>query len=630
VNKRQNVKYYLAFSVALITFAIYVPALQNDFIDNWDDNIYVTENAHIRSIDLKLLQWAFLGFFQGNWHPLTVISHAADYAVWGLNPFGHHLTNIVLHAANTFLVIILLINLLEALQRSAIKKSTLWAFLTERTMFITAGTTGLLFGLHPVHVESVAWIAERKDLLCALFFLLSIITYTTYVQTLRDQSTQKKALPYFLNRHYVLTVVFFILALLSKPMAVTLPVVLLILDWYPFNRMQSVKTFQSALIEKIPFITLSLISSILAILAQGAQGALMPLESVPLSTRILVGAKALVMYLWKMVWPLNLIPLYSYSPKRVSLGSMEYFSAIVLVVACTAASVSLVKKQKLWLAVWGYYVVTLLPVLGIVQVGSQLMADRYTYLPSLGPLLTMGLFAALIAEKVHTIKQRRPIAAVFSVVVALSVLVSLSYLTVKQIVVWKNSITLWSCVIDKQPYPVLFPFKKRVESFHKKGQWSEEIQDYDAIISLDPSDGEAYYNRGVVFHKMGQLDRAKKDYDTAIAKQPFSPEAYNNRGVVYITLGLFDKAIEDLNHSIAINPQRADVHNSRGFAYLSIHQYEKALKDFNTAVNVDSNYVMAYLNRGKLYLRTGQTGLARADFKKACDLGDKDACSALR
>jgi protein O-mannosyl-transferase len=629
VHKRQNVKYYLAFSIALITFVLYSSALQNDFIDNWDDNVYVTENTHIRSFDLRLFQWAFFSFLHGNWHPLTVISHAADYAVWGLNPFGHHLTNIALHAANTFLVIILLIKLLEALQQSAVKKSKLWAFLTVRTVFITAGTAGLLFGLHPVHVESVAWVAERKDLLCALFFLLSINTYSIYVQTLRDQSTRKNTLPYLLNRHYVFTVVFFTLALLSKPMAVTLPVVLLILDWYPFNRIHSVKTFQSALVEKIPFITLSIISSILAILAQGVQGALMPLEDVPLSTRILVGAKALVMYLWKMVWPLNVIPFYSYSPKRVSIGSLDYLSAIILVVACTAVSASIVKRQKLWLAVWGYYVVTLVPVLGIVQVGSQLMADRYTYLPSIGPFLVAGLFAALIAEKVNTIKKRRPIAVVSSVAVALIVLVSLSYLTVKQIAVWKNSITLWSCVIDKQPYPVIFPFKQRIEALHKKGQWSAEIQDYNAVISLDPSDGDAYYNRGVVFHKMGQLDMAEKDYDTAIAKQPFSPEAYNNRGVVFIMFGLFDKAIEDLNHSVAINPQRADVHNSRGFAYMSMHQYEKALKDFNTALTMDPNYVMAYLNRGKLYIRTGQKGLARADFQKACDLGDKDACSLL-
>jgi len=403
-------KYYVAFSIALITFALYIPALQNDFVDNWDDNVYVIDNAHIRSLDFALLRFSFFGFLHGNWHPLTVISHATDYAVWGLNPLGHHLTNNILHAANTFLVVLLVIKLLSALKQATIKKSSrLWTFATERAVLITAGTTGLLFGLHPVHVESVAWIAERKDLLCALFFLLSIIAYANYVLELNDKTVQKKALPFILNKRYLLTILFFILALLSKPMAVTLPIVLLILDWYPFNRIQSGKTFQVVLIEKIPLIALSFISSILAVLAQEAVGALMPFETVPLSTRILVGTKALIMYLWNMAWPMNLIPLYSYNPKRVSFGSLEYSSAVVLVAVFSVASMIFVKKQRLWPAIWGYYVVTLLPVLGIVQVGGQLMADRYTYLPSLGPFLIMGLFTAWITEEAKTGKWVRPI-----------------------------------------------------------------------------------------------------------------------------------------------------------------------------------------------------------------------------
>ena len=173
---KKSVQYSLAAAVALVTLLVYLPALQNDFV-TWDDDVYVYDNPFIRSFNLDFFQRAFLGFFTGNWHPLTWVSHAVDYAVWGLDPFGHHLTSIVLHALNTFLVVVLVLRLLNAFKERTAENGPS-SFLTERAVLITAGTTGLLFGIHPLHVESVAWVAERKDLLCALFFLLGIIQYT--------------------------------------------------------------------------------------------------------------------------------------------------------------------------------------------------------------------------------------------------------------------------------------------------------------------------------------------------------------------------------------------------------------------------------------------------------------------
>jgi tetratricopeptide (TPR) repeat protein len=591
-ERMRNVKYYLACSAALATFLVYLPALQNGFTD-WDDNTYVLTNPHIRSFDIAFFKWAFFHFYDCNWHPLTWISHAFDYAIWGLNPFGHHLVNIIFHAVNTFLVVILIIRFLEIYKETATKPG-LRPFLTERTMLIASGATGLLFGLHPLHVESVAWVAERKDLLCALFFLLSIMMYTNYARSVSNGTDNKKPASHFFNKQYVLALGLFIFALTSKPMAVTLPVILLLLDWHPFNRMQSLKSFRALVIEKLPFIALSLISSIVTILAQRAGGSLRSMEIIPLSTRLLVAAEALIAYLWKMLWPLNLVPYYPY-PKDVSLFSLKYIAAIALVIGITLACIVAAKKRKLWLSVWGYYVVTLIPVLGIVQVGGQSMAERYTYLPSLGPFLVIGLASAWISKKTDAGKKWGLIAKVIWISAVICALGSISYRTVEQIGIWKNGITLWDYVIEKEPEGVSI----------------------------------AYTNRGLEFEKIGQLDKAIEDYSKAIVLDPSAYIAYFNLGVVYFKTDLLDKAIGYFNRSIAVNPTYADAYSNRGIAYALLDQYGRALDDFNKAIELNQNFAAAYYNRGKLFYKAGQEELALADFQKSCDLGSKEGCNSL-
>ena len=379
-NKR-NLAYPIAGLAALLTFIVYSSTLHNGFV-YWDDDEYVLENLHIRSLDFAFFKWAFFNFYSANWHPLTWISHALDYAIWGLNPMGHHLTNNVFHAINTFLVVLLVVKLIKAVHDSpfTIRDSRLTSHYS-RFALIAAATTGLLFGLHPIHVESVAWIAERKDLLCALFYLLSVMAYVKY-RTYKSYTT------------YFLSLGFFFLALLSKPMAVSLPVVLLILDWYPFQKITSLKTFRTAFVEKLPFIALSSFSSIVTILAQGSAAVIRSAEFAPLSTRSFSAVKALAAYLYKIILPLNLLPFYPYALHPSSLF-FEYLLPIVLAIGITAGCISLAgRREKFWLCGWTYYVATLLPVLGIVQVGDQAMADRYMYLPSLGPFLVIGLTAA--------------------------------------------------------------------------------------------------------------------------------------------------------------------------------------------------------------------------------------------
>src|SRR5512144_2468518 len=329
-------KCLMAVSLAMVTLFVYLPALRNEFVGVWDDNIYIVENPHIRSLDAAFFHWAFLDFYASNWHPLTWISLAADYALWGPNPLGYHLTNIILHAFNTLAVVLLVIKLLQTAKERQTGPD-LPSFPGERTILLAAGVTGLLFGLHPLHVESVAWAAERKDLLCALFFLLCITSYAKYGESRQptaggrhaetEGGGEARGQKFFFNRHYLLAFGFFALALMSKPMAVSLPAILLILDWYPFGRLRSWRTFWSVSVEKLPFIALSLASSVVTVLAQSAGESVVSLELVPVSSRILVACRSLIAYLEKMLLPLNLVPFYPY-PRDVSLFSFRYLSAI--------------------------------------------------------------------------------------------------------------------------------------------------------------------------------------------------------------------------------------------------------------------------------------------------------------
>jgi protein O-mannosyl-transferase len=519
--------------MGLLTLLVYLPALRNDFV-YWDDNLYIFENPYIRSLNAAFFRWAFLDFHASNWHPLTWISHAVDYALWGLNPLGHHLTSIILHAINTALVVLLALRLL-GIARVRSTANTPTPFLNDRTVLITACVTGLLFGIHPVHVESVAWVAERKDLLCGLFFLLSIMMYMNYVSrqtstrikqktegSAQDEAGQSNR---FMNKHYLLTLGFFALALLSKPMAVTLPLVLLILDWYPLERIRSYSSLWAATIEKLPFFALSVSSSLITIVAQQAGNSTVSLEFVPLSSRLLVAVQSLVGYLEKMLWPLNLVPLYPY-PRYVSLSSFEYILAIGLVLGITIVCAIFAIKQRLWLSAWGYYVVTLVPVLGLIQVGNQSMADRYTYLPSIGPFLVVGLCSAWISDEVIKKEKTAISAKLLSISISLILVFSLSYLTVEQIGIWRSSLSLWTCVIEREPDRFPLAYNNRGMVFYHSGDFNKAIADFDKAVALDPQYAKAYYNRGSVFYKTGELEKSIIDFRKTISLDPLYYEAY--------------------------------------------------------------------------------------------------------
>lgn len=530
-----------AFLIAFITFAIYLPALQNGFV-NFDDNILVYENPNIKSIDSQLLGFGVTTMTE-MWVPLTMLSFAFDYAIWGLDPKGFHLTNIILHALNTILVFILTIRLTGNFEGRAGKKA------------IIAGTVAsLLFGIHPLRVESVAWVTERKDVLYAFFFLLSILAYTRYA------STSSKRLNY-----YGASFILFILALMSKPMAASLPFVLLILDFYPLRRLKienRLKSIRWVLFEKLPFLLSALLLSILIILPHPSADKIFTKEI--FTERIFLAAHSYIFYLAKILLPFNLAPLYPSLPS-INYFNLEYIASLILFFAITFFSLWSVKTNKLFAVVWLYYVVTLMPVIGIDKIATFAAADRYTYLPSLGPFFLAGLWIAVIFERCS---KRQWQALIIITLLLISFLV---IKTINQIDVWKDSITLWSHEIKIFPGKSLAAYNNRGKAYGSLGNYHEAIKDYNKVIELNPLYADGYHARGNIYFKLGNYQQAVGDYTFAIQlKTKYYKEAYSNRGIANYSIGDYQQAINDFDNAIMLDPQDKTAYYNRELVYQKV------------------------------------------------------------
>jgi Flp pilus assembly protein TadD len=599
---RKRLPLYVAAFVSLATFLVYLPVLWNNFV-LWDDDTYVIANVHIHSLNPAFFKWAFSSFYANNWHPLTWVSLALDYAVWGLNPLGYHLTNNIIHAVNTFLVVLLFIKILTILKERATRDETR-AFLNQRSITIAAGTTGLLFGLHPLHVESVAWIAERKDLLCGLFFLLSLSVYSEYIRgTVNGPAERKGAASAFSNKFYLASFIFFVLALLSKPMAVSLPVVLLMLDWYPFRRIRSLTSCVHSCVEKLPFLACSLLSSILTIMAQ--KGAMTMMTFVPLRERILVAAKAIQAYLTGMAAPVGLNAYYPYpSQQDITLLSPHYLFAVIFVIGITVIFLVAAKKQMLWLSAWGYYVVTLIPVIGIVQVGGQSMADRYTYLPSLGPFFIVGIIAAWAWAKTDSLKRRRVTVKGLTIFMSISIVISLSYITVRQIAVWRDSLTLFTDMVRKSPGAAM-PHDNLGATYLDQNRVDKAINEFTAALKIMPDYANAHYNLGTAYAKQNRLREAVTEFKAALRISPDYAEAHNNLGVAYADQNRLLEAVAEFNAALRIKPDYAEAHNNLGIAYGVQNRLREAVAEFNAALRIKPDYAEARYNLGITYERMG-------------------------
>ncbi|MBZ0220964.1 MAG: tetratricopeptide repeat protein [Candidatus Methylomirabilis sp.] len=506
-NKRNTRVLAVAAFSALAAFLVYAPSLWHGFV-NWDDPVYVLENPYIRSLDGPSVRFMLTSFYSANWHPLTLFSYALDYAIWGKDPFGYHLTNNVLHALNTGIAALL-----------AFRVASLAGI---KAPLLAAAVTAALFGLHPVHVESVAWVSERKDLLCAFFFLLAALSYLRYATASS-------------RGWYLASLALFALSLASKPMAVTFPVVLLILDLFPLGRLKDRPVM--ALLEKAPFFALSAASSVLTLLAQRSGGAIVPIEIYPLWMRIAGAIRALGFYVFKAVFPSGLAPFYP-MPGRSEVFDAYFYGAAALIAATILISIMSFRRFRGFSAAWLYFLAMLIPVIGLVQVGSQAAADRYTYLPLIGPFILSG---AGLSFLLGILKARR---AAYSAALAacVCVAIALASLTVRQAGFWRDSLTLWDRQLELYPGKLAHIYNLRGLAYDEKKMFREAIADFDYSIALKPSYAFAFNNRGNAYKSLGEFGNAIEDFKAAARLAPGLPEPYINLSAAYSEIGEMELA----------------------------------------------------------------------------------------
>ena len=612
----------LASVISLLTLISYLPALRNGFV-NWDDIPYILENNHIRSLDSEFMGWAIEGMVP-YWHPLTWISHAVDYGLWGLNPAGHHLTNIIFHALNAGIAVWLAVRLLEVVNESK-KRAGKAAVFDKQALLIAGGAAGLLFGIHPLHVESVAWISQRKDMLYCLLSMLAVLNYLRYARhKARTTGTGGTCQQFYFSKAYYATLTLFFLSLASKPMAVTLPVILLLLDWYPLERIVSRKSLPALIVEKIPFFVLSGAISLSTVLAhQTTAGGFISLEESPLASRTLVVFRGLMLYLWKIIAPFDLLPIYPY-PGDISLADPVYLAAILLMSVITVACLLIAKKQPYWLAVWAFFIITLFPVLGFFHTGREFMADRFVYLGVLGPFILAGAGVARIFP------QKKTILRTIAVAVAASLTVTLLYLTIKQIDIWRNTISLWSHYIERHPRTLPEAYFLRAGAFRDDHRLDRAIEDYTTAVSIDGTYAMAFFDRGEVFLETGRYDSALEDFNRVITLKPDFPDGHVGRGNTYLIKGQIKRALEEYNLALACDPGSYKAYSGRGYAYKSVGKFDKAIEYYSKALSLKPDLMNVYVGRGDLYLKTGAEDLALKDYQKACGLGNDLGCSNLR
>ncbi|GBE03986.1 lipoprotein NlpI [bacterium BMS3Abin09] len=571
-----------ALLIAFLTFLIFLPALQYDFV-NWDDHVNVYENSAITSLDSNFLEYMF-SFKDTMWIPMTRLSHALDYAAWGLDPMGHHLTNIVLHGFNTFLVVILIFCLIKTTRpanRSATSDNEN-TFL--QNTLIAACLTGILFGIHPLRVESVVWVTERKDVLSGFFILLCLLSYLKFSLI----ALKKERWVY-----YAFSIILFIMALMSKPIVVTLPVVLVILDIYPLERLtrkSGLKTYIKVLAEKIPFFALSLTLSMVTLLSYKSEGIIVTLRShVNLIDKIFIALKSICFYLGKILWPVDLVPFYSY-PSKIDLLTPEYTGSLIVVSGITAFCIFSWKKQKVWSVVWVYFIVTLLPVLGIMRFGNFVAADRYTYLPSLGPTVLVSLGIVFIYRSIS----KKHTANVFLLFISIFLAALLSILTIQQAGIWKDSIALWNHQI--KIYPDSYNGNKNLANAYARDERiADAINSLNRAGEINPKDPAIYYNRGIGYGKIGQHQKAIEDLKKAIELAPQEAKYYYELGVAHGSLGNYRQAIENLNRSIKLDPQFTNAYFYRGIAYKSLDNDQFFIRDLQIAAQQGHKKAQDYL-----------------------------------
>ena len=545
---RRWVSWLIPVLIVLVTSAAFLPALQNQFL-RWDDHKNFLGNPYYRGLGWIHLRWMWTTHL-GHYIPLTWMTLGLDYVLWGMNPLGYHLTNLLLHAANAVLFYFVAFRILGlGLPDPGDRR--------QADLVLSAGFAALVFAIHPLRVESVAWVTERRDVLSGLFYLSAILIY------LRTCERGERG-----RGWYWAAVGLFACALLSKSMVVNLPIVLLILDVYPLRRLGGAIGWWSeparrVYVEKIPFVLLATAAAAIAVMAQLSVHAAASLAQLSVPGRVAVSAYGLSFYLWKMVVPLNLSPLYPLSP-IVNPWAMPFVLSYTMVLAITAIALALRRRVPGLPAAWSAYVVVLLPVLGIFQSGPQIAADRYTYLASLGWAILAGaclLFCWRISRTSTTgTPTTLPIAGV-----AICVVAGLGVLTWNQVHIWHDSERLWTYTVAIHPNSSLAQFSLGIV-LSAQGKPTEAIEHFQKGLQLRPDEPSAHTNLGVALIQQGKLADAIEHFRQAVRIYPDDALAHTNWGSALIDLGKPSEAIEHYSKALRITPGLAEAQNGLGQA----------------------------------------------------------------
>lgn len=574
--------------LAAMVWVVFGRTLGFGFVD-FDDNSYIYENPIVqKGLTFPGILWAFTHVWASNWHPLTWISHMLDCQFYGLNAGGHHLTNVLLHTATVILLFLTLRRMTGCLWRSA---------------FVAA-----VFAIHPLRVESVAWLAERKDVLSGLFFMLTLGAYVRYARSPRSPA------------RYGLVILMFALGLMCKPMLVTLPFVLMLLDYWPLNRLQinpgTEPIFRLGrrqiprrlLLEKLPLLGLAVASCAITIFAQtrvitssGNLSLVMRLENAFISY---------VAYMDQMFWPSGLAVLYPLTPGGVRVA--EAALALVVLAGISTGVIVLRRRDPYLLTGWLWYLVMLVPVIGILQVGVQARADRYTYLPQIGLYLLLTWAAADLCAR-----WRYGRAALGGG--AAIILVALIFCARTQTIYWRNSATLWThtlaCTSDN-----FMAHYGLGHALFDQGKVEEAIAQYQAALEINPDYAEACNNLGNALLQEGKVDEAIAHLQRALQINPDYAEACNNLGNALLQQGKVDEAIAQLQRSLQINPDDASAHDILGNALLQKGNANEAIAQYQVALQINPHYAEAHFNLGNAQLRQGNVAEAIREYQKALQI----------
>ncbi len=537
--------------ILIVSLIVFLPVLKNEFI-GWDDNQLVYENLVIRNLTWNNLKEIFTSFYVGNYIPLTILSFSLEYRFLKLNPYGYHMSNLILHLLNSILVF--------------------WLIYMLSNKFSISALVALLFGIHPTHVEAVAWITGRKDVLYSFFFLLSIISYLYYQ---RDRAV----------KNYFLSLFFFIFSLLSKSIAITMPFVLLLCDYLGKRKFD-----RYLILEKIPYVGIATLVGIIAIWGQRSVNLVGPKSFSEILYNTFLANYLVVFYLSKIAIPIKLSAVYPFPGAGDSFIKSPYLISSITVLALLSAVIYLRKHSRKITFGSLFFLLTILPVIQPIA-GEAAAGDRHTYLPAIGLFYLLGYGLYSLYELKIRYTRMLKIALRIAVVGLMAILSILSW---QRCHIWKDGITMWSDVLEKYPDLVMGYYNRGI-AYYNNRKYDNAIADYSQVIRMDSNFAAALNNRGMIYFQFADYEKALADFTQALKIHPQSVQANYNRGLTYGFIGEYEKAIADFTRALMLDPKYSMAYAKRALSFYAIKEYENAWQDVRNAENlgcrIDPNFI---------------------------------------